>query len=104
MALTYTVRCLQQIKSYIRQLLRGIEVCHYQGVLHRDLKASNLLINNKARVLHPAVGNDPQKACRARVLSLRKRIRHELVAVWVVHLHSVHVVTPPSMSFEAQSL
>jgi len=24
-------------------------VCHYQGVLHRDLKASNLLINNKAR-------------------------------------------------------
>jgi len=38
-----------QIKSYIRQLLRGIEVCHYQGVLHRDLKASNLLINNQAR-------------------------------------------------------
>ena len=40
---------LAQIKSYIRQLLRGIEVCHYQGVLHRDLKASNLLINNEAR-------------------------------------------------------
>ena len=36
-----------QVKCYLRQLLRGIEVCHIQGVLHRDLKASNLLINNQ---------------------------------------------------------
>jgi serine/threonine protein kinase len=40
-----------QIKSYIRQLLRGIEICHRQGIMHRDLKASNLLINNQARPL-----------------------------------------------------
>ena len=50
MLLTPSCVLSQQIKSYIRQLLRGIEVCHYQGVLHRDLKASNLLINNKARL------------------------------------------------------
>jgi cyclin-dependent kinase 12/13 len=27
------------------QLLRGLAYCHGNGILHRDLKASNLLIN-----------------------------------------------------------
>lgn len=27
------------------QLLRGLAYCHANGILHRDLKASNLLIN-----------------------------------------------------------
>ncbi|KAG6751021.1 hypothetical protein POTOM_045538 [Populus tomentosa] len=35
-----------QIKCYVQQLLRGLEHCHKQGVLHRDIKGSNLLINN----------------------------------------------------------
>ncbi|XP_031277313.1 probable serine/threonine-protein kinase At1g54610 isoform X1 [Pistacia vera] len=36
-----------QIKCYMRQLLSGLEHCHNQGVLHRDIKGSNLLIDNE---------------------------------------------------------
>ena len=36
-----------QIKCYMKQLLKGLAFCHHQGVLHRDLKAANLLINNQ---------------------------------------------------------
>ena len=31
----------------MRQLLAGLAYCHSNGVLHRDLKASNLLVNNR---------------------------------------------------------
>ncbi|CAI9267174.1 unnamed protein product [Lactuca saligna] len=35
-----------QIKCYMQQLLRGMEHCHNRGVLHRDLKGSNILLDN----------------------------------------------------------
>ncbi|XP_022725567.1 probable serine/threonine-protein kinase At1g09600 isoform X2 [Durio zibethinus] len=34
-----------QIKCYMRQLLRGLDHCHSRGVLHRDIKGSNLLVD-----------------------------------------------------------
>lgn len=34
-----------QIKCYMQQLLHGLEHCHNRGVLHRDIKGSNLLID-----------------------------------------------------------
>ncbi|CAD5333471.1 unnamed protein product [Arabidopsis thaliana] len=36
-----------QIKCYMKQLLWGLEHCHMRGVIHRDIKASNILVNNK---------------------------------------------------------
>ncbi|XP_031405919.1 protein IMPAIRED IN BABA-INDUCED STERILITY 1 [Punica granatum] len=36
-----------QIKCYMKQLLSGIEHCHSRGVMHRDIKGSNLLVNNE---------------------------------------------------------
>ncbi|XP_052206272.1 probable serine/threonine-protein kinase At1g09600 [Diospyros lotus] len=39
-----------QIKCYMQQLLRGLEHCHSRGVLHRDIKGSNLLIDNKGNL------------------------------------------------------
>ncbi|XP_052193219.1 probable serine/threonine-protein kinase At1g54610 [Diospyros lotus] len=35
-----------QVKCYMHQLLSGLEHCHSHGVLHRDIKGSNLLINH----------------------------------------------------------
>ncbi|KAL5541792.1 hypothetical protein UlMin_009502 [Ulmus minor] len=35
-----------QVKCYMHQLLSGLEHCHNRNVLHRDIKGSNLLIDN----------------------------------------------------------
>ncbi|GAB2266249.1 hypothetical protein Dimus_001270 [Dionaea muscipula] len=35
-----------QVKCYMHQLLSGLEHCHNHHVLHRDIKGSNLLIDN----------------------------------------------------------
>ncbi|KAL9259460.1 putative serine/threonine-protein kinase [Drosera capensis] len=35
-----------QVKCYMQQLLSGLEHCHRSHVLHRDIKGSNLLIDN----------------------------------------------------------
>jgi negative regulator of PHO system len=38
------------IKSFMHQLLQGIDFCHTNRVLHRDLKPQNLLINTKGQL------------------------------------------------------
>lgn len=35
-----------KVKCYVQQLLRGLDHCHSRGVLHRDIKGSNLLIDD----------------------------------------------------------
>lgn len=35
-----------QVKCLMKQLLKGLYFCHSNGVLHRDLKASNILIDS----------------------------------------------------------
>jgi cyclin-dependent kinase 12/13 len=37
---------IPQIKCYMKQLLSGLHYCHVNQVLHRDIKGSNLLIDN----------------------------------------------------------
>jgi serine/threonine protein kinase len=39
-----------QIKCYMQQLLKGLHFCHVNNVLHRDIKGSNLLINNRGQL------------------------------------------------------
>lgn len=36
-----------QISSLMKQLVSGLEYCHSIGFLHRDIKCSNILLNNK---------------------------------------------------------
>ncbi|TYG60306.1 hypothetical protein ES288_D07G058200v1 [Gossypium darwinii] len=45
--LTGKIVALKKVKCYMKQLLSGLEHCHNQGVLHRDIKGSNLLIDNE---------------------------------------------------------
>ncbi len=35
------------IGSFLKQLLEGLHYCHSKNFLHRDIKCSNILINNK---------------------------------------------------------
>jgi cell division cycle 2-like protein len=41
---------LSEVKSLIQQLLEGVSYLHNNWVLHRDLKTSNLLLNNKGEL------------------------------------------------------
>ncbi|KAJ8421740.1 hypothetical protein Cgig2_032777 [Carnegiea gigantea] len=36
-----------QIKCFMQQILYGLDYCHRQGVMHRDIKSSNILLNNE---------------------------------------------------------
>uniref|UniRef100_A0A4W5QW74 Cyclin dependent kinase 13 n=1 Tax=Hucho hucho TaxID=62062 RepID=A0A4W5QW74_9TELE len=38
------------IKSFMRQLLEGLDYCHKKSFLHRDIKCSNILLNNKGQI------------------------------------------------------
>lgn len=35
------------IKSFMRQLMEGLDYCHKKNFLHRDIKCSNILLNNR---------------------------------------------------------
>lgn len=38
------------VKNYLRQVVLGLEYLHSQGVVHRDLKCGNLLVDNEGEV------------------------------------------------------
>jgi cyclin-dependent kinase 12/13 len=35
------------VASFIKQLLDGLHFCHEKKFLHRDIKCSNILLNNR---------------------------------------------------------
>ncbi|KAI4308264.1 hypothetical protein L6164_031356 [Bauhinia variegata] len=65
-----------QIKCYMRQLLTGLHYCHVNQVLHRDIKGSNLLIDNEGNLkladfgLARSFSNDHNANLTNRVITL----------------------------------
>lgn len=63
-------------KSYLRQLLQGIQYCHSHRVLHRDLKPQNLLIDCNGSIKLADFG-------LARAVGIPMRTyTHEIITLW----------------------
>ena len=84
------------VKSFMYQLVKGVAHCHKHGVLHRDLKPQNLLIDKNTNTLKIA----DLGLGRAFSIPL-KSYTHEIVTLWYrapeVLLGSTHYSTPVDM-------
>ncbi|KAL1780238.1 cyclin-dependent kinase 3 isoform X1 [Sigmodon hispidus] len=67
---------LHVVKSYLSQLLQGLNYCHCHRVIHRDLKPQNLLINEFGAIKLADFG-------LARAFGVPMRTyTHEVVTLW----------------------
>ncbi|GMI78203.1 IMPAIRED IN BABA-INDUCED STERILITY 1 [Hibiscus trionum] len=66
-----------QIKCYVKQLLSGLDHCHSRGVMHRDIKGSNLLVNNEGTLKIADFG-----LANFYVLGKRQPLTSRVVTLW----------------------
>ena len=64
------------VQSYMYQLVRGMDFCHRRGIMHRDLKPQNLLINRAGELKIADFG-----LARAFQIPIRT-YTHEVVTLW----------------------
>merc|ERR1719197_2023245 len=64
------------VQSYMYQLVRGMDFCHRRGIMHRDLKPQNLLINRAGELKIADFG-----LARAFGIPVRS-YTHEVVTLW----------------------
>ena len=64
------------VKSSMYQLLTGMDFCHARGIMHRDLKPQNLLVDRKGTLKLADFG-----LARAFMIPVRS-YTHEVVTLW----------------------
>lgn len=64
-----------QVKCYMHQLLSGLQHCHEKGILHRDIKGSNLLIDRNGMLKIADFG-------LANYYTQKRRLTSRVVTLW----------------------
>ncbi|KAJ9115113.1 hypothetical protein QFC22_005443 [Naganishia vaughanmartiniae] len=64
------------VKSWMAMSFRGLEFCHRNGILHRDLKPNNLLISNKGELKLADFGLAREQG------DADSRMTHQVVTRW----------------------
>jgi len=67
---------MKLVKSYMYQLLRGMDFCHRRGIMHRDMKPQNLLVSKDGVLKIADFG-----LSRAFMIPVRA-YTHEVVTLW----------------------
>ena len=64
---------LGDIRYYINELLKALDFCHSHGIMHRDVKPHNVMIDHEVRAPPPARGSLQQPSPRPCRLAVPRR-------------------------------
>uniref|UniRef100_A0A7E4UZM1 Protein kinase domain-containing protein n=1 Tax=Panagrellus redivivus TaxID=6233 RepID=A0A7E4UZM1_PANRE len=67
----------EQIGSLLKQLLSGLQHCHSKNFLHRDIKCSNILVNNKGEIKLADFG-----LARLYHSNIERRYTNRVITLW----------------------
>lgn len=40
-----------EVRFYLYELLKALDFCHSKGIMHRDVKPQNIIVNPKKKIL-----------------------------------------------------
>jgi serine/threonine protein kinase len=76
-----------EIKCLMRQLLSGVAFLHENWVIHRDLKTSNLLLNNRVR--SPSLSLSSALSISVSLFSFVQSLQYVYFAVFSIRVMSI---------------